>query len=105
MGLVKEIYKLTSAFPKQEQFGLTSQMRRAATSILANLAEGFSRVSAADKAHKYTIARGECSEVQAFLLIAIELQFLSAAHAQQAVELVQETGKIITGLIRSYTPS
>lgn len=103
MALVKEIYKLTRQFPSDERFGLTSQMRRAATGILANFAEGFSRQGSADKAYKYTIARGECSELKAFLIIAIELQFISQEEVLHAISLSEKTGKVLSGFIRSYT--
>jgi four helix bundle protein len=103
MELVKEIYSITRKFPDSERFGLASQLRRAATSVLANIAEGFSRRSPADKAHKYTIARGECSETAAFLLIAVALRFVSQAEIQRAIGLSDETGKMLSGLIQTYT--
>jgi len=103
MELMKESYRLTEQYPKAELFGLTSQIRRASTSILANLAEGFSRRTHADKAHKYTIARGECSEVYALMLMSIELQYISQEQAQRAIALTQRTGKLISGLIRTYS--
>lgn len=102
MQLAKEVYELTKNFPQEEQFGLTSQMRKASTSILANLAEGFSRVTNADKAHKYTIARGECSETAALLHVSVALKIISMERAQKALELSQETGKTLTGLIRAF---
>lgn len=74
--LLKEIYSLTEDLPKHEQYGLTSQLRRASSSILANVAEGFGRFTYPDKANKYTIARGECSEVDAFVSILVELHSL-----------------------------
>jgi four helix bundle protein len=77
MILVKEIHRLSGKLPTNEQFGLISQMRRSSTSILANLAEGFSRSTAPDKSHKYTISRGECSETQAFLYICIEFNYFT----------------------------
>jgi four helix bundle protein len=103
MELVKEIYELTQLFPKDERFGLTSQIRRSVISILANLAEGFSRRSIADKSHKYTIARGECSETYAFILICIELEIVSRQRAQHAITLVQDVGSMLSGLINFYT--
>ncbi len=103
--LVKEIYTITKSFPKDELFGLTSQIRRASTSILANLAEGFSRHTDADKAHKYTISRGECSEVKALLLIAIELGFISDNQGLHMLSLCEETGRLLSGLQRSYAPN
>ncbi len=97
--LVKEIYALTKKFPKEEMFGMTSQVRRSSTSILANLAEGFSRFAYADRAHKYIISRGECSETEAFLHIAISLDFLSASDCQNAMQLVENERKMISGLV------
>src|SRR3989344_3177879 len=87
MKLTKEVYQLSKNFPGEERFGLTSQLRRASVGILANLAEGFSRAGSADKAYKYTIARGECSETRALLLLAINLEFLNNAKAQHAIDL------------------
>ena len=71
MELVKEIYALTEKFPSEERYGLTSQLRRAAVSVLSNIAEGFSRSSSADKAYKYMISRGECAETHALILVSI----------------------------------
>ena len=101
LELVKEIYRLTKKFPKEELYGLTSQMRRSSVSILANIAEGFGRFTYPDKANKYTIARGECSETEAFLLIAIALGFVSTAETQKAMERTQRVGRLVSGLITS----
>ena len=105
MELVKDVYVLTKSLPKEEQYGLTSQLRRAAVSILANLAEGFNRASDADKAHKYVISRGECAEVEALLLVTVELKYFAAAEIQNALVLSQQAGRLIWGLIRSYSPA
>ena len=101
MDLVEEIYRLTAKFPKEEQFGLSSQIKRACASIVANTAEGFGRFSYADKAYKYVIARGECAEVAAFLLIAIRVKFLTSDQAQHALELTDTVGKLLSGLVES----
>ncbi|MDD5751275.1 MAG: four helix bundle protein [Candidatus Peribacteraceae bacterium] len=103
MELVKEIYALSKRFPSDERFALTSQLRRAATSVLANTAEGFSRRTPPDKANKYTIARGECSETSTFLLISVELGYVSMPEAGHAIDLAEETGKILSGLIQTYS--
>ena len=73
MLLTKSVYALSQLFPVDERYGLTAQIRRAAAGVLANIAEGFSRVSDLDKAYKYTVARGECAEVHALLLLAAEV--------------------------------
>ncbi|MFA6259801.1 MAG: four helix bundle protein [Candidatus Peribacteraceae bacterium] len=103
MQLVKEVYAFTQNFPASEQFGLTAQLRRASTSILANLSEGYARKSASDKAYKYVISRGECSETHALILISIALGYLSAEQAKHVLDLAQHTGKLLTGLIRAYS--
>ena len=104
MKLVKEVYALTKNLPSDERFGLISQMRRAAVSILANLAEGFGRSGSADKAHKYTISRGECSEVEALLLVSVELEYLRTEDVEKTLTLVHHEGRLLSGLIRAYVP-
>jgi four helix bundle protein len=99
--LIKEIYRLTKKFPKEEQYAMTSQLRRSSTSILANIAEGFGRFTYADKAHKYTIARGECTEVEAFLYISSSVDFVTIADCAYAVDLTRQVGRMTSGLIRS----
>ena len=101
-ALVKEVYRLTEQFPKSEQFGLTSQLRRASVSILANLAEGFSRRTGADKAHKYTISRGECSETHALLLVSCGLGRLTVSESAQAIAFAEKAGRLISGLIHKH---
>ena len=101
--LVKEMYALTKRLPKVEQYGLSSQLRRASTSILANFAEGYSRSSSADKTHKYIISRGECSEVKALLLICAELELVSMSDIKIAIDLTERIGQMLSGLIRSFS--
>ena len=101
--LSMQIYKLSKSFPKEERFGLTDQIRRASISIVANIAEGFSRRSSADKTHKYVIARGECSEVLAFLFVAKGLNLAPEKEIKYAMQQAGTTGKLITGLIRSHS--
>ena len=63
-NLVLMIYEVTKTFPREEAFGLTTQLRRAAVSCTSNIAEGFSRLTANDKAHFYTMALGSLTEIQ-----------------------------------------
>ena len=101
MDLVEETYRLTRKFPKEELFGLTSQLRRCVVSIVANIAEGFCRHTYADKANKYTIARGECGEAKTHFLISVRLSLLTQSEAKKAFELVDRVGKLLSGLIKS----
>ncbi len=98
---MKAVYNLTQDFPKEERYELTCQLRKAVTSILANLAEGTARFSYADKAHKFVIARGESAEVEAFLLISIELGYCTNIQACKAFDLNTEVMCMLSGLIAS----
>ncbi len=99
--LAKHVYVSTKDFPKTEQFALTNQMRRAATSVGANIAEGFSRQSIADKAHFYSMALGSLTELQSFFYTAFDIEYLKE---QQRVELYNQSvraHKLLNGLIKS----
>ncbi len=98
---VLETYKATKKFPKEELYGITSQLRRAATSITANIAEGFSRYHYNDKVRFYLNARGSASEAQNFLFLAKDLSFLSEKEFSNLFSLAEESIKLINGLIRS----
>lgn len=80
--LVLEVYHLTSGFSKQELFGLTSQMRRASTSVPANIAEGFGRRNPKEKTHFYNIAQGSISELRYFFILARDLGYISSVEIQ-----------------------
>lgn len=99
--LVLEIYKITKLFPKEELFGMTSQLRRAAASIAANIAEGFARYHYKDKVRFYYQARGSVAEVQTFLLLAKDLKYIDLEICKYLGEKCNEAGKLINGLIRS----
>jgi four helix bundle protein len=75
-ALVLEVYKLTRQLPKEELFGLVSQMRRAAVSIPANIAEGFKRRGKPDKARHMNIAQGSLEELQYFFILCADLSYL-----------------------------
>ncbi len=102
MDLVTEVYRITEKFPKSEQFGLTTQLRKSSVSTLANFAEGFSRLTNDDKTHKYVISRGECSETYALLLIAVRLKMISEESSQNALQLSKEVGRMLSGFIQRF---
>lgn len=99
--LVLYIYKATKSFPKEEQFGLTSQMRRAAVSITSNIAEGFSRKTAKEKIQFYYTALGSLTELQNQLLVAKDLSYLSNTISGQITEVTIQANKLIHGLIKT----
>jgi four helix bundle protein len=99
--LVLMIYKITKEFPREEQFGLVNQLRRAAVSITSNIAEGFSRGSYKDKSKFYSMALGSLTEVQNQILISRDVGYTRLEIFNQVNELTIEVNKIINGLIKS----
>lgn len=97
------IYESTELFPKKEIFGLSSQLRRAAVSVGSNLAEGFGRKSAKDRQHFYTMASGSLYELKSQILLAKDLGYLSEGHFERLVESLNQTHKLVNGLLRSHS--
>lgn len=98
--LVLQIYKLTKQFPKDEQFILTSQILRAVISITSNIAEGFARSGKKEKKQFYYIAKGSLIEVQNQLLIAKDLQYISAEDFNTIAEQTVNVSKLLYGLTK-----
>jgi four helix bundle protein len=99
--LTVALYKLSRAFPKEELYGLTSQLRRAAVSIGANLAEGYGRRTAAELARFVRIAMGPASELDYHLLLCRELEFITVVeYERQSKELIR-VRKMLFGLLTS----
>ena len=99
--LTISIYKISKDFPKEETFGITSQLRRAVISIESNIAEGFSRFHFKDRLNFYYQARGSVSEVQTQLIIVKDLGYVSNKDFQKAFDLSQKVLIILSGLIKS----
>lgn len=100
-NLVLMIYQITKNFPKDELFGLVSQMRRCAISITSNIAEGFSRQSYKEKIQFYSMALGSTTELQNQLLIAKDVKYISCDKFQQIAQQTIKAHKLINGLIKS----
>ena len=101
MRLVRECYVLTRAFPDTERFGLTNQLRRAAVSVPSNIAEGHGRGSPKSFLQYLWIANGSLAEVETQVLLSIDLEFVSQDEASSVVDLIQQVGRMLTGLRRS----
>lgn len=101
MDLVAEVYRATRSWPKEELYGLTSQIRRAAVSIPSNVAEGQGRNSTQEFLRFLGISYGSLMEVQTQLLIAERLGFLDGTQAKEVVQLAERVAKLINGLKRS----
>jgi len=98
MDLVAEVYKLSRSFPREEIYGLTSQLRRAAVSVPANIAEGHSRSTRKDYAHFLSIAKGSLMEAETLLQISLRLEYLTANHIDPVLQQVAEISKMLTSL-------
>jgi four helix bundle protein len=105
MDLVVEMYRLSKLLPREEQFGLVSQIQRAAVSIPANIAEGHGRRHRGDFLRHLSIARGSLTEVETHLQIGIRLDYLNRDQVRHAWNLSQQVGRLLNGLIRSLEPS
>src|SRR5436853_3982704 len=98
--LAKAIYKLTTSFPAEEEFGLVSQMRRAAVSIPSNIAEGQARRTTPEFIQFVTHARGSAAELDTQIILAVELQFCPKKSALPMYELTDEIRRMLNALRR-----
>ncbi len=99
--LSKKVYLLVQKFPPNEQFGLTSQIKRAVNSVSANFAEGFGRFSTKDKHHFYTISYGSLLEVKNFLYLSVELEFCSRNDIISLLEDIETVQKELNALMKA----
>jgi len=101
IDFVVAVYRATEGFPKEEKFGLTSQLRRAAVSIPANIAEGAGRKSSKEFAYFLSNSQGSASEVETELLIASRLSYMQEANYLSLRATLDEIGRMLTGLSKS----
>ena len=104
MDLAIEVYEHTAGWPKDERFGLTSQIRRAATSIPSNIAEGKGRASDREFIRFLNYARGSLYEFQTHIKVAHRLDYLATNSAQVLEKHAAEVGKVLNGLIHAVGP-
>lgn len=97
--LVVSIYKITKKFPKEEIYSLVDQMRRAASSITSNIAEGFGRHSTKERLQFYFVAQGSLTELKNQILIAKDVEYLNKTDFDFLVEQANMTHKLLQGLI------
>lgn len=97
--LVSTIYSISRNFPREEIFGLTNQIRRAAISIPSNIAEGYNRHSDKEFIHFLKIAKGSAGEVDTQLLLSVDLDYLQKSEIQEAMTLNQEVLRMLGTLI------
>ncbi len=99
--LAVAIYKITKPFPADERFALTNQLRRAVSSVSANIAEGFGRRSAKDKLHFYAIAYGSLLETKNFAYLAARLNYLDEKALNSLILDMTDCQKLLNALSRS----
>lgn len=104
--LVRQVYELIKKFPREEQYALCDQLRRAVISIPSNIAEGSGRQSQKDQAHFYTIAYGSLMEVLSQLDVACDLRYITQDEFNILEVLIEEEAKMLSGLVakRTNTP-
>jgi four helix bundle protein len=100
--LVAEVYKLTQSSPREEQFGLTSQLRRASVSVISNIAEGFARSSEIETKRFLEIARSSLVEVDTQIEIAIKLNYLNEKDIIDLTESSNHIFAMLTKLIKKF---
>jgi four helix bundle protein len=101
LDLVVAAYRETRAFPSDERYGLTSQIRRAAVSIVANIAEGAGRATRGEFANCLSVARGSLKELEALIEVSLRLEFLTPDTVVALSARLDEISRMLTGLRRS----
>jgi four helix bundle protein len=97
--LVLQVYRTTGSFPVEERYGLSSQMRRAAVSVPANLAEGFKKRGVKDKLNFYNIAQGSLEELRYYLILSKDLGYMP--DKREMADAAEEIARMLHGLIAS----
>lgn len=98
---VLETYRISSAFPKEETYALTSQLRRAAVSIPANIAEGFTKKTLQNKLNYISHSEGSLQEVKYYLILERDLIYINNITFENAINSCEEIGKLLNGYIKT----
>ncbi len=98
--IVKDVYRTSSALPKQETYGLTSQMQRAAVSIPSNIAEGFNRFQNKEYKRFLYIALGSCAELETHIEIASELEYIDGKQRKELLDTIDHESRMLTNLTK-----
>jgi four helix bundle protein len=103
IDLVESVYRTTQGWPKEELYGLTNQVRRAAVSVPSNVAEGQGRHSPKEFLHHLSIAEGSLHEVETHLLISYRLRYIDEASCDALMYRTAKVGRLLHGLVRHLT--
>ena len=104
MSIAEQTYQLSRTFPREEQFGLTSQARRAAVSVAANIAEGFGRGSRGSYASFVRIAQGSLKELETHLIIAERVGVAKSSSTERILADADELGRMLRALLTKLSP-
>jgi len=99
--LTLDVYKITEEFPKNEMYGLVSQLRRAAVSVVANIVEGSKRKTKKDQKHFFVMSDTSLEEVKYYFILGFHLNYIGGEKAKKLTEQAREVGKMLNGLINS----
>jgi four helix bundle protein len=100
MEIVKDIYKLTCGFPKQELYGLAAHMQKSAISIPSNIAEGFNRFHNKEYKQFLYVALGSCAELETQIEIAFEVEYINSREKEILLEKIDHESRMLTNLIK-----
>jgi len=105
MDIAEQIYSLTRSFPREEAFGLTAQMRRAAVSIPSNIAEGFGRAQRKSFVQYLRIAQGSLKELETQAMLSVRVGYLTSEQQDKLLDRTTRLGKRLVQFVRSLEPS
>lgn len=105
MKLVKTIYTITKKYPKEEIYGLTSQLRISAVSVACNIAEGQARNSTGEFKQFIGVSKGSLAETETLILLSNDLNLISDMELKEIIKLTDEVGKLLNGLLNSLKTS
>lgn len=99
-SFVVNVYQTTRCFPESEKFGLSSQFQRAAVSIAANIAEGYKKLSKADKLRFFNISQGSLEECRYYCILSRDLGYINEVKFQQLVQMILDTSYMLNAYIK-----
>ena len=100
-SFVLEVYRSTEQFPKKEDYGLTSQFRRASVSIAANIAEGYRKKGKADKLRFFNISQGSLEECRYYIILSFDLEYINIDTKTNLFSLIDDTSRLLNGYCKA----
>ncbi|MBP5527582.1 MAG: four helix bundle protein [Bacteroidales bacterium] len=98
---INHVYRITKAFPNEEKFGLSSQFKRAAVSIAANIAEGYKRLGREDKVRFFNYSQGSLEECRCYIYLANDFNYITEDEANRMIDEIEETSRVLNGYMNT----